>query len=89
MELDSVRALKREVLESIIVPAIENVRHASAFSVAAKSMNRTTRVVPAVALGITKGKTQRDFRLAVRVQQRPIDSDGSLQDGIRRLAGGE
>jgi hypothetical protein len=89
MELESVRALKREVFENLVKPSVEDVRHAGAFSVAAKSISKTTAIVPAVALGITHGKSRKDFRLAVRLQQRPIDADGALQKRIHQLAGGE
>ncbi len=89
MELESVRALKREVLDTIVAPTVKTMREASAFSVAATSIGRRGGIVPAVALGIARGRTRRDFMLAVRVQQRPIETDGTLQQDIHRLTKGE
>jgi hypothetical protein len=89
MELDSVRALKREVLENLVGPTIVGIRHASTYSVAAKSLAKATGVVPTVALGITKGKTRKDFKLAVRLQQRSIETQVAFRNGLEQLARGE
>lgn len=89
MELESVRALKRQVLENLIVPAIEDARHANAFSVAATSLRKSTTIVPTVALGVTRGRGKKDFKLAVRLQQRWIEAQPKFRDSLHQLAHGE
>lgn len=53
------------------------------------SVSKVIPIVPAVALGIARGRAKNDFQLAVRLQQRAVEADDVLRDRIHQLAGGE
>ena len=74
MELNSVRELKASLAARLLPKATEAVRSMSA----ARALTQRPASPPAVALGIVpKGK--HDFALAVRVQQRALESSRILE----------
>jgi len=68
MRLDSVRGLKQALLGEVVRP-LARPRRMRAFSVPAMPVDRLPKVARTVALGISRGKRENDFRLAVRVQR--------------------
>ncbi|HWT12728.1 MAG TPA: hypothetical protein VN231_08255 [Allosphingosinicella sp.] len=89
MQLESVRALKAELSESVIRPLVEQTQGLVTLGVAARSLDRTTRVRPGVALGVARGESGSDYKLAVRVQQRLLDNGAGLREQLAEAAGGE
>ena len=87
MDIESVRALKVEVAEAYVRPLFESVITKS-FGVPATSTKRMTGTRAGVALGVTRGETGNDYRLAVRVQRRALDN-GVLREQLERSARGE
>jgi hypothetical protein len=89
MELGSVRALKAELTEAVVRPLFEATGGMANLAVAARSLDRMTGVRPGIALGVTRGQSQDDYTLAVRVQQRSLHSDGALRERMTEAASGE
>jgi hypothetical protein len=82
VELQSVRALKAEIVERVIRPLIAEAHEKRRYGMAASSLKRVTGVQAGIALGIGKGARPGDFCLAVRVQRRVFDSDPALRERI-------
>ena len=89
MELESVRALKAELAESVIRPLVEQSHGLVSLGVAARSLDRMTGVRPGIALGVTRGESEGDYKLAVRVQQRQLDRGDALRERVVEAASGE
>jgi hypothetical protein len=88
MELESVRALKAELSENLIQPLIEETRGLATFAVSARSLDRMTGIRPGIALGITRAGPGH-YLLAVRIQQRPLESSETLRTHFLAAAKGE
>jgi len=87
MELASVRALKAEIAETIVQPAVAEAHALGRFGVRAQSARKALGPMRAMALGIAgKGK---DFKLALRLQRRSLEEDTALLESIRAKAKGE
>jgi hypothetical protein len=89
MELESVRALKAELAEAVIRPLVEQSHGLASLGVAARSLGRMTGVRPGIALGVTRGESEDDYKLAVRVQQRQLDAGEVLRERMTAAASGE
>jgi hypothetical protein len=89
MDIASVRALKAEVAETVIGPLLEQSRGLARFSMSAKSLSLDTGIRPGIALGVTRAEGEGEYRLAVRVQQRPLESHLDLRERIIEVARGE
>lgn len=89
MELGSVRALKAELAETVVRPLVEERHGLRSMAVSARSLERTTGIRPGIALGVTRGETEQDYRLAVRVQQRQLERGGALREHLTKAARGE
>lgn len=89
MELASVRALKAEMTERVISPMIEEAGGLTSMAVAARSLRRMTDVRPSVALGIARGESENDYKLAVRVQQSLLDDGAGIRERMADAARGE
>ena len=87
MDIDSVRALKLDVSQRLVTPAVN--RAVSAFSMAAMSLGRTAGHEPAIALGVARGAGAKDYHLAVRIQRRSLEANRQLHDRISAAAKGE
>jgi hypothetical protein len=85
MELSSVRDLKAELTQSIVIPVASRAANFS-YSIAVQPI-RSVPFHRSLALGITR-KKKNDFALAVRIQQRFLE-DSSDVERIRKQAGGE
>lgn len=89
MRLESVRALKAEVTETIVRPMIAEALESRRFGVQTRSLSVARRAAPrGIALGIAKAG-RRDYRLAVRLQSRAFENDGLLREKLGSLARGE
>jgi len=87
VQLDSVRELKAALTSSILVALAQSVTARRLLSVAAQPVSAATGMHRTIALGIVKtGK--KDYRLAVRLQRRAMESSPYL-DAIHRKAKGE
>ena len=87
MQLDSVRELKAALTSSILVALAQSVTARRLLSVAAQPVSAATGMHRTIAVGIVKtGK--KDYRLAVRLQRRAMESSPYL-DAIHRKAKGE
>lgn len=82
MEIASVRALKAEVSEKILAPLLREAREIRAFGLAAKPMRNVTGAQRGIALGITRGRNKKDYRLAVRIQRRALEQDAALRQRL-------
>ena len=86
MDIQSVRALKDEIVAEVVPQAVRSIRAAGGFSITTFSLARASKAEPMVALGVAPGPTPGDVRLAVRLQRHSLErSDQFLQD-IRRRA---
>jgi hypothetical protein len=85
MRLDSARELKTALTEAVVAPLAAPVR-VKALGLPAQPVAGTI-VPPSLALGIVR-QSERDYRLAVRIQQRALE-DSPQVDAIRRQARGE
>lgn len=88
MDLAKARALKEEVARDIVWPRVAELRSQTR-AVRAVGTRRLTKAQAGVALGLTRGAGEGDYRLAVRVQRRTFDLDDALRDRIRDAAGAE
>lgn len=88
MELGSVRALKAEVRERVVRPAMAEALAAGRIGMAARSLATATRRQPGIALGVTRGKGKQDYRLAIRVQRAAL-AGPELVGRIAEMAKGE
>lgn len=82
MRLESVRELKAEI-EGRLLNSLRRIARRGVAATPARSVG----LLPTLALGITP-RSRRDYRLALRVQQRGIVSSEPVQE-INRLARGE
>ena len=89
MELDAVRALKAEVADTLIRPLVEQNLELNSLAVAAQGLGVMTGVRPGIALGVTRGAGDGDYKLAVRVQQRALERQGRLVESLTEAARGE
>ena len=89
MLLNSVRALKAEIAEAVVQPAVTAAAESGRLSVSAMSLRRAVGPSPAVALGVAQGRRGKDFRLAVRLQRRLFEADAEMLAEIERRAKGE
>lgn len=86
MDIDSVRALKAEIAEKVVEPLVEEDIRTRTFGVPASSLRKAAYARPAIALGVSRGKGKRDFRLAVRIQRRSLENDPRVTEWITRAA---
>ncbi len=86
MRLDSARELKASLLNKYVKPLVKPA-FATALGVAARSVSWLEAVPRTMALGIAR-KGRKDFRLAVRVQNRALWGSDYLA-AIRKAARGE
>ena len=98
MRLESVRDLKQQLLDEVILPAAERAAAAGAagpggeeqtpevFGIGARPFDTVPRVHRSVALGVAR--RNRDYRLAIRVQ-RPMLMAAPLLERLVRTARGE
>lgn len=86
MEIESVRALKAQLAETMVRPLIESAGAEARLGWSTRSLRRSTGVQAGIALGIAKGRTRRDYRLAVRVQRRGLDADPAMAARIAEVA---
>jgi hypothetical protein len=82
LKLASVRELKAEVSAEILAPLLREAREARSFGLAASPMRRAVKRDRGVALGIARGASPDQYRLAVRIQRRTFEDDAELH---RRL----
>src|SRR4051812_38900168 len=87
MRLYSVRELKASLQESVIVPMATS-RAVRVAGLRAQPMAGLAATPPTMALGVTRGKVNDDFTLAVRVQKRGLEDSPQLET-IRKRAKGE
>ena len=78
MDLKTVRALKTEIAEQIIRPLVTEIR-AERRIVRSTAIRRLTGVEGGIALGIAAGDGKNDYRLAVRVQRRALETNAYLR----------
>lgn len=88
MDLATARALKEEVARDIVLPRLSELRQATR-AVRAVGVRRMTKARAGVALGISRGDSPTDYRIAVRVQRRTFDLDAALRERIRGAAGAD
>lgn len=86
MEINSVRALKAEILSEVLSPLMLEMTQASAFGLAASSARRAKAPMPGIALGVAAGSSATGFRLAVRIQRRMLQSNDALTEKIKSMA---
>ncbi|MBY0337078.1 MAG: S1 family peptidase [Acetobacteraceae bacterium] len=87
MQLESVRALKAELAERVVTPFLTAAAGVRPRAVAARSLATVSRFSPGIALGVAAGRSENDFRIAVRVQRRAA-VQGEALDALReRIAG--
>jgi hypothetical protein len=89
MELGSVRSLKDELFADVINPRVGRPGTIQNFAIRATSLARAHGVHRTLAMGVSSGRNQGDFRLAVRVQQRSLDEDQKLRRALEKKANGE
>src|SRR4051794_20298675 len=89
MELGSVRALKDDLFADVINPRVGRPGTIQNFAIRATSLARAHGVHRTLAMGVSIGLNKRDFRLAVRVQQRSLDEDQKLRRALEKKANGE
>jgi hypothetical protein len=89
MEIDSVRELKRTVLDAVVRPLVMETLAVRGFGLTARLASVLSHVRPGLALGIAPGRAKKDFRLAVRIQRRTLHADSQLLSRIMRSAQGE
>jgi hypothetical protein len=89
MDIESVRALKAELSESIIGPLIASEALEHRFSVRSMSARRAIGPRRALALGISRADRSKQYRLAVRLQRRSLESDAQLRQTFETRARGE
>ena len=85
MDLKTVRALKNEIAEQIIRPLVTEIR-AERRIVRSTAIRRLTGVEGGIALGIAAGDGKKDYRLAVRVQRRALETNAYLRQQIEEAA---
>jgi hypothetical protein len=85
MQLDSARELKAALLSKVVAPLGREMATRALLGLPAGPVK--SGAVPTLALGISR-RTDRDYRLAVRIQQRPLERSQTL-DLIRRQARNE
>ncbi|SDP86464.1 hypothetical protein [Phyllobacterium sp. OV277] len=85
MDLKTVRALKTEIAEQIIKPLITEIR-AEHRIVRSTAIRRLTGAEGGIALGIAAGDGKNDYRLAVRVQRRALETNVHLRAQIEEAA---
>lgn len=68
MQIDALRALKAELIEGVIAPLIERALADGALAMSTRPLAMSA-VPRTLALGVARGRSARDFRLAVRVQR--------------------
>lgn len=88
MNIDSVRSLKRALVETHLEPMTHAAGKVSALAVSARPTRDLTPFRRTVALGVAPGKSGKDFRLAVRIQSRGMEGSPELER-IRKAARGE
>jgi hypothetical protein len=86
MELESVRALKAELLERIVPPIVTEALAVGRLGIAARSLATAAGPQPAIALGVAPGKRKGDFRIAVRVQRRGL-AGAPIAGALSRIEG--
>lgn len=85
VDLKTVRALKNEIAEQIIRPLVTEIR-AERRIVRSTAIRRLTGVEGGIALGIAAGDGKNDYRLAVRVQRRALETNAYLRQQIEEAA---
>lgn len=85
MKLDSVRSLKLELIERVVMPAVTRALSMGAFAVSARATGRMS-VPRALALGVARGRAKGEFALAVRVQRGEAWALASIRTEIERRA---
>jgi hypothetical protein len=88
MELSSVRELKRELYEPLTSLGGLQAQQVPAVSVPAERTADVARIQPGIALGISAGTREGDYRLAVRIQHRDLIGSSKLA-GIEKAAHNE
>jgi hypothetical protein len=73
VKIESVRALKAEILERIVQPFVHEAREQHRFGLRTGSVRRVTGIERGIALGIAGGTGKQDYRLAVRIQRRALE----------------
>lgn len=89
MNIDSARALKEEIANDVVPPAVSAIQRSGGFSITTFSLERMTKAEPLVALGIAQGAGQGDVRVAVRLQRRSLEHSGAMIERIRQRAKNE
>ena len=84
MNLDSARELKTLLVKQR--PLMANLRGASATSLSAQSSDRVDPLRHTIALGISR-KNHQDYRLAVRIQNRALESSTQVEEITKRAKG--
>ncbi len=85
MKLDSVRELKQALSQSVLVHVAAAIRARTTFGVVSQAMSHVSVTPRSLALGISrKGK---DFRLAVRLQHRAMESSPVIESICKRAKG--
>jgi hypothetical protein len=88
-DIESARALKLEIAQEVVPPAVSAIRAAGVFSITTFAASRLTKAEPLIALGVAPGKKPGDVRLAVRMQRHSLDQSETLVENIRKRSGGE
>jgi hypothetical protein len=87
--IDTARELKQSVSRRLLAGVPTTLRRRAArLSFAARRLTEVDPVVRTVALGIAPTRKRTDFRLAVRIQRRGLETSAQLET-IRRRARGE
>ena len=84
MNLDSARELKALLVKRH--PLIAKLGVASAFSLSAQSTDRVDPIRQTIALGISR-KNEQGYRLAVRIQNRALESSPQVEEITKRARG--
>jgi hypothetical protein len=86
MDIDSVRELKQRLSTTLIPTHVFETRGVRALALTARSAGVLPRMQTGVALGIAPGRVKKDFRLAVRIQRRTLQTDSELLSTIKTSA---
>jgi hypothetical protein len=86
MDIQSARALKQEIAAEVVPQAVVSIRAAGGFSITTFALEKMTKAEPLVALGIARGATPNDVRLAVRLQRHSLERSDQFLEDIRHRA---
>jgi hypothetical protein len=89
MQIESARALKLEIAQEIVPPAVEAIRAAGGFSITSFAVHRVPHAEPLVALGVAPGNFKDDVKLAVRMQRHSLSQSQPLIEKIRKMSKNE